>query len=421
MNQTSKYLPSINAILGLAFLSVIFTTLSAYPAETDKLSSLIDEGEATLSFRYRYESVDHDSFAENAQASTLRSRLSLKSGNYKLLNFFLELDDIHTIAKNDYNEGAGNTPGRLQYPVVADPEGAEFNQLYAELNIAPGSSGKLRTRFGRQRINLDNQRFIGGVGWRQNEQTYDAASLQYTHGKFTGFYAYVDQVNRIFGPDVPAGKHDQNGTHLVNVSGNLSQTAKLAAYYYGIDNSDSPSFSTNTWGVRVTGEGKANSGTKLSYALEYAVQHDAGNNPGKFSANYWNLQATAAKAQIKISLGWEVLEGDANSPANEAFRTPLATLHAFNGWADVFLATPKAGLDDKYVKLQYGKEQWVLHARYHHFEEQDGNARLGDEIDLRMGYKFSENLRGDLYFADFYGKNGLSDVRKFWLALSLTL
>jgi hypothetical protein len=27
---------------------------------------------------------------------------------------------------------------------------------------------------GRQRINLDDQRFVGSVGWRQNEQTFDA-------------------------------------------------------------------------------------------------------------------------------------------------------------------------------------------------------------------------------------------------------
>jgi len=417
MTIIAKYLPTAGKSCGLVICSIISTAIFAGESASDSPSALLEDGEATLSFRYRYESVDHDSFAEDAQASTLRSRLTLKSGNYKMINFLLEVDDIHTIGKDDYNEGAGNTPNRGQYPVVADPEGTELNQLY--LDFKP--TGNIRARFGRQRINLDNQRFIGGVGWRQNEQTYDAASVQYKADNLTGFYAYIDQVNRIFGPDVPAGKHDQSGTHLFNISGKLSNVGKLAGYYYGIDNSDLPSFSTDTWGVRLTGERKANPDTTVSYAVEYAVQNDAGNNLADFSANYWNLQGTLSRAATKLTLGWEVLEGDADSIANEAFRTPLATLHAFNGWADVFLATPKAGLDDKFVKLQHSRGPWVFHARYHHFEEQDGNSGLGDEFDLRTGYKFNKNIRGDLFYADFSGKNGMSDVRKFWLAVSLTL
>ncbi len=399
----------------ISLLSAMAFSVSVV-AEED-LSALLEDGDATLSFRYRYESVDQQNFTEDAQASTLRSRLTLKSGTYKMINFLLELDDIHAIGKKHYNEGAGNTPNRTRYPVVADPAGTELNQLYVDIN----PSTKVRTRFGRQRINLDNQRFIGGVGWRQNEQTYDAASLQYTGEKFTGVYAYVDHVNRIFGRDVPAGKHDQSGTHLLNVSGKISEKGKLAAYYYGIDNSDSPAFSTDTWGVRLTGEAQANPQTTISYVMEYAVQSDAANNPVNYSANYWNLQGTLSRDTTNISLGWEVLEGDDNSLLNEAFRTPLATLHAFNGWADVFLTTPNAGLDDKYVKFQYNRDAWVFNARYHHFEARDSSSDLGDEFDLSAGYKFSKNLRGDLYYADFDGKNGLSNVRKFWLALSLTL
>src|SRR3546814_4127303 len=32
---------------------------------------------------------------------------------------------------------------------------------------------------GRQRINLDDQRFVGSVAWRQNEQTFDAVRVEY--------------------------------------------------------------------------------------------------------------------------------------------------------------------------------------------------------------------------------------------------
>ena len=34
-------------------------------------------------------------------------------------------------------------------------------------------------------------------------------------------------------------------------------------------------------------------------------------------------------------------------------QTPLATLHAFNGWADMFLTTPANGLQDLYFRASY--------------------------------------------------------------------
>ncbi len=77
----------------------------------------------------------------------------------------------------------------------------------------------------------------------------------------------------------------------------------------------------------------------------------------------------------------EVLTGDAND-SGKAFRTPLATLHVFNGWADKFLTTPAAGLDDRYLKFKV-----VL--RLHNIESEDGVSNFGDELDLRIGYKLN--------------------------------
>jgi len=48
-------------------------------------------------------------------------------------------------------------------------------------------------------------------------------------------------------------------------------------------------------------------------------------------------------------VGYEVLEGNGAI----GFATPLATLHAFNGWADMFLTTPANGLKDLYFRASY--------------------------------------------------------------------
>ena len=68
--------------------------------------------------------------------------------------------------KSDYNS---TTNGKTTYPAVADPETYEINRLQLTNTRIPMTTVTL----GRQRIVLDDQRFVGNVGWRQNEQTFD--------------------------------------------------------------------------------------------------------------------------------------------------------------------------------------------------------------------------------------------------------
>ena len=122
---------------------------------------------------------------------------------------------------SDFNNLSGD-PGRSDYPVVVDPKGPDLNQLY--LDYDPNADTKIRV--GRQRILLDNQRFVGGVGWRQNEQTYDAATLNMNAGGNTEFkYSFVNHVRRITGSEVPSGRHRVDA-HLLNAKVNLPLTGR---------------------------------------------------------------------------------------------------------------------------------------------------------------------------------------------------
>ena len=380
---------------------------------------LAQEADADLTFRYRYESVDDDALSKDAEASTLRSRLSLSSGRVGNFGAFAEFDDVREVGPDNYNAGAGNTPSRSQYPVVADPEGTEVNQVYVEYE-----QEEWRVRVGRQRVNFDNQRFVGGVGWRQNEQTYDAVRLGYKHIHFNADYVYVYKVRRIFGDDVSAGTHDQDGTHLLNLNASVDGLGKVSAYYYLLDNEDAAAFSTSTLGARLTGKRvlKQTQGgdVNLRYAAEFARQSDAGDNPAGYSASYWNLDAGVLFDVWDLGVGWEVLDGDEDR-AGEAYRTPLATLHAFNGWADRFLATPNAGLDDKYVKAKFSQGNATAQLRYHRFEAADGGDDFGNEVDFLVGYKFHKYLRVDLKYADFNGDGAVEDVSKLWLMVSVNV
>ena len=323
----------------------------------------------------------------------------------------LEFDHVLTVAVDDYNSAQGtSSPRRNRYPVVADPNGADLNQLYVE--YAPDDDWLVR--LGRQRILLDDQRYVGGVGWRQNEQTYDALSVRYDGLRDTKiFYSYVDNANRIFGSDVRAGDHEQN-THLLNVDIGFAENWNAIGYAYLIDNDDAPAFSTNTFGVRLNGTIKFGE-QALAVLGDIATQSDTGNNPASFDTEYLRLQAIWKRQALSAGLGFESLGSD----SGQGFRTPLATLHAFNGWADAFLATPPAGLDDLYLRLGYSVQKWNLLLVYHDFSAETGGGDYGSEIDLSANRRFGDRYSLLLKAASFDADDAaFVDTTKVWIMLT---
>jgi len=397
--------------------AVVAMTLAAAgrPAQAaDTISEAFTRGKGSVALRYRLESVDQDSFAKDALASTLRLRLNFKTEDWNGFGAFAEFDYIAEVGWDDYNGGSGNTPGKTRYPVVADPAGPDLNQAFLQWK----NTGGTLLRAGRQRIQYDNDRFVGNVGWRQNEQTYDAAYLQQKTGGGLDFQlAYVWQVNRIFGDDVPAGRNDGN-TWLGNLSQVWKDFGKLSGYYYDIDNDDVASFSTQTYGARFAGTRKMDS-VGLGYALEVAHQVDAHDNAVDYSANYYRADLSLAFAMVTPYVGYESLEGD-DSRAGASFRTPLATLHAFNGWADTFLTTPDAGLEDMFggVKGKAGVWNWDL--LYHDFQAESGSVKFGSEIDASLSRGFAEKYSVLIKAAWFDAGHGgpYADTTKLWLQLT---
>jgi Alginate export len=413
------------AFLGAAYPSALRA------AEGDDFGVLLKDGKFNASLRYRYEWVDQaccdptlppgSDFGKDANASTLRTRLSFQTGTWYHAQAFVEVEDVSTVFANQYNAGGGNTLSRADFPEVNDPQVTELNQVYLDYK----GFGPLNLRVGRQRIEFNNQRFIGAVGWRQNDQTFDAALAEYAHSRFTARYSYVQKVHRIFGDDVAAGKHKQNGTHLLDVSGDVGSWGKLAAYYYYIDDQVTPLFSTSSAGARFVGQHPLEKLT-VRYALEYARQQDAADNPASYDANYAHIDLGVIVAALDIGVGYELLSGDSDG----RFVTPLATLHAFNGWADKFIfggtGNPPGGLEDTYANVQYKFGEYLAEVVYHDFQSDDSGDSFGNEVDLHVGRPFGSHVHVDLYYADYSADNqfsstDLSDTKKFWFQLLLTL
>jgi hypothetical protein len=409
MKARRKQLP------GLAAAMVALCAASMNPAlAAESFAEMFTQGKASVALRYRYEFVDQDSFSDNANASTLRGRLNFKTADWNGFGAFAEFDYVTDVIWDDYDAGGGNTPDKSQYPVVADPTGPDLNQAF--LQWQNGAAGSL-LRGGRQRIIYDNARFVGNVGWRQNEQTYDAAYFQHKAAALDFQLAYVWQVNRIFGDDVPAGEND-NSTLLGNLGWNVEGLGKLSGYYYDIDNDDVASFSTRTYGARLAGTHDFEE-REFGYALEYAHQSEAHNNPVSYSASYYRMDASLGLGKITPFVGYESLGGD-DSVAGASFRTPLATLHAFNGWADLFLTTPNAGLNDLFLGLKGVVAAWSWDVTWHDFDAESGSQSFGSEFDASVGRKFAEKY-SVLFKAAFFDGATTSpypDTTKFWLQLT---
>lgn len=400
------------------FFPLIVCVVGAMPAiavaEEDSVLSFLGQGEAKLSFRYRYEGVDQDGLPEDAHASTLRTRLAYQTPTDQLIQLTLEADNVLRLGGANFSDGNRTVAG---HPVVADPNGTEINQ--ALLTIKPGDSAQFR--LGRQRINYDDQRFVGGVGWRQNEQTYDAVRADFkVHEALTVDYSYLWNINRIFGPEGGAQAADWDcQCHLLNIGVRPWQNAKLALFGYSLDLEDAPALASRTVGLRLDGTHKTSDALQLNYLLSYASQSDAGDNPTNYSAPYWHVRFGAARKGLKASLGLEVLGGDANVPGAR-FVTPLATLHAFNGWADKFLATPATGLQDLYLRLDAPIGGFKATIFYHDFSAEAGSQDYGSEWDLAVSRKITEHLSLLGKFAHYDADGLATDTRKLWFMASYT-
>jgi len=375
--------------------------------------------------RIRHENVEDDANAKDANANTIRTKFGYKSGVSNGFQFLVEGEDVASIGSTKFNDTLNGKGGAMGYPVVADPVGTELNQAWVSYS---GFSDTL-IRVGRQGINLDNQRFVGTVGWRQNDQNYDSVLISNSSiDNLTLSVVHVDKVRRIFGEDSPAGEIETN-TNLVNATYKVSDSLKVTGYGYFLDHDDMAFFglSSKTIGVRVTGNTQLNDGLKLAYEVEYAEQDDYKDNPTSYDATYYHIAPTLKGNGWALGVGYESLEGDGTS----SFKTPLATLHKFNGWADKFLVTPAGGLEDTYVKAVYkvsGQNNILdgtkIVAMYHDFDAEDSSVSYGDELDIAISHPlnvanigFIKGASIALKYADFDADSsgGLTDAQKLWV------
>ncbi|MDH5302347.1 MAG: alginate export family protein [Gammaproteobacteria bacterium] len=377
-------------------------------ANADPLYEAVVGGKAGVELRYRYETVDQTGISEKAAASTLRTRLNYATAGFNDFAAFMEFDNVTALGQVKYNDGTGLSSAKTSYPVVVDPEGTEVNQV----NISYSGIDKTTLTLGRQRVVFDNARFIGNVGWRQNEQTYDGLTVVNRSLADTSIaYGYIRNVNRIFGGTSSKGDIDTK-THLLNIGYEGFDAGKITLYGYFLDLVDTPAASNKTLGARFAGGTKLNDSMKALYTAEFASQSDYEQGAATIDADYSLLELGAEVSGIVTKFGLETLGADGS-----AFSTPLATAHAFNGWADKFLNTPANGLVDSYVSIGGNLSGVDLTAVYHEYNADKVSARYGDELNLQAAKKFGKGYMAMAKYASYRADTWQTDTDKVWLML----
>ena len=403
----------MNHLKGALIAAVAASALSGTTAAAqDTVSGAIAGGRFLFEERVRYESVDQANLANSGEAFTARTRLGWETADWKGFKALMEFEDVRQLGTEDHNTTVN---GKTTFPVIGDPEVTELNRL--QLTWTP--SAAFSATLGRQRIMLDDQRFVGNVGWRQDEQTFDAIRTDATFGKLKTTYAYVSQVNRVF-----AERLDwDSDSHLFHATYSVSEPLKLQGFVHALDFEQSPASSTLTTGAKAAGAVRM-SLVKAAYGATYASQADHGRNPGSFTLDYRAADIAATFDIYTARLAYESLEGD----GMRGFATPLATLHAFQGWADVFLTTPANGVNDLNVTLNAKPRlKWKylsnldLTARYHDFEAERTGADLGSEWNAQLSAAITPRLSGLVKYADYDGVPGTPSRTKLWIGFEYKL
>jgi len=375
--------------------------------------------------RLRYENVDQDGFARDAVALTARVRAGVELGLPQGFSLLAEAEATAPLVEH-YNSQAN---GRTAFPIVADGANIELNRLQLQYR----GVRNLVVTAGRQRINLDDQRFVGSVGWRQNEQTFDAVRFEAQHlGPFSIDVTYAWKVWTIFGieardlPRTSAVRQSIGGDNVFAGAGATFGPIQARAFAYLIDQ-DEPGrlgFSSQTYGLRAVGT-LPTGRIRSTLTASYARQSDYAGNSNRYAADYWLLEGAATLGGFTATAGFEDLGASGGRPLT-SFQTPLATLHRFNGWADKFLTTPPDGLRDYYLSV--GRTFNPTHSlpalqaslAWHAFTSDRLVRAYGQEWDAQLGFRLNRTrflVKYAGYDADRFG----ADTDKFWFQIEWSL
>jgi hypothetical protein len=343
----------------------------------DPLTSALLETQPLVDLRLRSETLTQTGFGQEAQALLLRSRLGFRTGALFDTTVLAEAS-LLTPLVDDYNSGLN---GRTGYPSISDPENYELHRLQLENTSLPDTDLVL----GRQRVALDDQRFVGASNWRMNENTLDSARI--VNASIPGLTVDLTWFDRFHRRTTEASSKLgalTGDSYLANVRYD-TPWGRLTAFDYLVSFNQAPTQSSQTAGARLVGE-RAVGAVDLAYIASWATQDDYANNPVRYREDYTYVQLKGTVRGYSLSLGTERLGGNGTI----GLSTPMASFHSWDGWAGAFTTTPVNGLLNKYLALGYSTKAagalpaFLAAVTYYDFRSDRLDLHYGAEVDLQL-------------------------------------
>jgi Alginate export len=382
-----------------------------------------NKGAVKIDLNYRYENVNQDDVPpttpptrepNTANGNTARLRAGLLSPVFYGVQGYAEFEGNWAM-QHDFNSLRN---GKTNYSVIADPEKAELNQLWISYAGIPDTLIK----GGRQRIKLDDDRYIGNVGWRQMETTFDSVLVTHTNQQLFGLVINAGYIGNV---QTFTATTENINAPFVNVNYKIGDYGNIIGYGYWLDYTEANEprtveKSSETYGLRFTNYMKPGDTLKLSdnygvvYTAEWAHQQDYGHGKTAYEADRINLMGGLTAYNVTFQGAMEQLDGKGQ---DKTFDTPLGTNHAFQGWADLFLVTPANGIRDLFgtAHVMLDRGNLILTGVYHDYTDDTGAIHYGDEWNFQALWKFGKHYSVLAKYAYYNADQFNTDTQKIWL------
>ena len=439
MPKQQRNIPLSAVLLSMSVVSPAMANITQEVEDALNFYHYGTNGAVKFDLNTRWENVNQDNVIgangkpsigiaqpSTANAVTSRLRLGLLSPVFHGIQGYAEYAGLLAIDE-DYNSGRNNNN---IYSKVLDPQKSELNQLWISYAGIPDTVIK----GGRQRIKLDDDRFIGNVGWRQMEQTYDSVLITHNNQQLFGLTINAGYIGNV---QTFTATTENINAPLLNINYKLGDYGNVVGYGYWLDYTEgneptTPEKSNQTYGLRLSNFQKPGDTLKISdnyglvYTAELGYQENYGHGKVKYQADRLNLMGGFTAFNFTFQGAVEQLGGKG---LNKTFDTPLGTNHAFQGWADVFVVnTPNQGIRDIFgtVMSTFDRGDIVLTAVYHDFSDDTGQRHYGTEWDASVLKKFGKHYSLLAKYA-FYGADSSyvtggvdksfanTDTQKIWL------
>lgn len=379
------------------------------------LTDALRNGRFEAQLRPRYNRIDEERKPELTDAMTARVVAGWKSAPFHGLRMAVELMYSDRVGTKRFND---NPRQASPYPLLPDPRYAGVNQAWIDW------SGELANiRIGRQKLRLDNERFVSDNDFRQVPQVFTGVAVRGRTGAEVEWRAgHFTRVRGSLGVE--------NNLKLSFLQGEWNPAPGQALLGYLLWH-DQPQNSTQTGlansshqvaGVRWHGSVASNLEGKgrWLYHVEAARQRAHAGGDSAIRADYlrigggWSGQLAGGEWTLRLDH-----EVKGSNSGRYGLQTPLTDLYAYNGWALQFVTTPRDGLRDSWVTVRKPLGAVELFGEYHRFRADNGGASLGRELDVGLTWRLPGWWGDDARLiaqSARYRQPG-NGVSKLWVAL----